>query len=92
MNVSVLCLFLNVLWIGLQSVTVVFPDHSLLTFSFDFAQLKYEKTEYVSRSLLQASRINVLSWLSCSQGPKPIEHICYGKYFSIRNSSFQENA
>ena len=92
MNVSVLCLFPNVLWVGLQSVTVVFPDHIPLTFSFDFAQLKYEKTEYVSRSLLQASRINVLSWLSCSQGPKPIEHICDGKYFSIRNSSFQENA
>ena len=91
MNVSVLCIFSTVPWVGLQCVIVVFPGHIQLIFSFDFAQLKHKKAR-VSRSLLQASRINILSWLYCSQGLKPIEHICDGKYFSIQNSSFQANA
>ena len=80
MNVSALCILLTVPWVGLQCVIVVFQGHIPLTFSFHFAQFKYKKNNRtvrtISRALLQARRINVLSLLSCYLGLKPIEHIC----------------
>ena len=33
-TVNVLCLFLKVSWVGLQSVIVVFPDHTHLLFHY----------------------------------------------------------